>query len=97
MGTMSIGYWIIQNIGYKNMGLYKKNAFCKIECFVCAEQYDNYRSGIILCVFACRYLYECIFLEYVLHEIYIIISQSNVQGSLHLLYFCVTNCKLLVT
>ena len=27
MGTMSIGNWIIQNIGYKNSGLYKKNAF----------------------------------------------------------------------
>ena len=81
MGTMSIGNWIIQNIGYKNIGLYKKNAFskfCKIECFVCAQQYDNYRSGIILCVFAWRYLYVCIFLEYVLNEIYIIMSQSTV-------------------
>ena len=81
MGTMSIGTWIIQNIGYKNIGLYKKNAFskfCKIECFVCAQQYDNYRSGIILCVFAWRYLYVYIFLEYVLNEIYIIMSQSTV-------------------
>ena len=81
MGTMSIGNWIIQNIGYKNIGLYKKNAFlkfCKIECFVCAQQYDNYRSGIILCVFAWRYLYVYIFLEYVLNEIYIIMSQSTV-------------------
>ena len=81
MGTMSIGNWIIQNIGYKNNGLYKKkkiSKFCRIECFVCAQQYDNYRSGIILCVFAWRYLYVYIFLEYVLNEIYIIMSQSTV-------------------
>ena len=32
----------------------------------------------ILCVFACRYLYVNIFLEYVLNEIYMIMSQSNV-------------------
>ena len=63
-------YWIIQ-----------KKRILKIlrnECFVCAQQYDNYRSGIILCVFACRYLYVYVFLEYVLNEIYIIMSQSNV-------------------
>ena len=63
---MSIGYWITQNIGYKNIGLYKKKAFrkfCEIECFVWAQQYDNYRSVIILCVFACRYLYVYIFLK----------------------------------
>ena len=27
MGTMSIGNWTIQNIGYKNIGLYKKMHF----------------------------------------------------------------------
>ena len=30
MGTMSIGTWIIQNIGYKNIGLYKKKCIFKI-------------------------------------------------------------------
>ena len=63
-------YWIIQKNAFSK--------FCKIECFVCAQQYDNYRSGIILCVFAWRYLYVYIFLEYVLNEIYIIMSQSTV-------------------
>ena len=63
-------YWIIQKNAFSK--------FCKIECFVCAQQYDNYRSVIILCVFAWRYLYVYIFLEYVLNEIYIIMSQSTV-------------------
>ena len=56
--------------------------FCNIECFVCAQQYDNYRSCIILCVIACRYLYVYIFLEYVLNEIYMIMSQSNVPRNI---------------
>ena len=30
MGTMIIGYWIIQNIGYKNIGLYIKKHILKI-------------------------------------------------------------------
>ena len=30
MGTMSIRYWIIQNIGYKSIGLYKKKRILKI-------------------------------------------------------------------
>ena len=41
MRTMSIGYWIIQNIGYKNIGLYKKKThfenFAKYSVL-----YDNY-------------------------------------------------------
>ena len=40
-------YWIIQKKAFWK--------FCEIECFVWAPQYDNYRSVIILCVFACRY------------------------------------------
>ena len=107
MGTMSIRNWIIQNIGYKKIGLYKKKCILKILqnrvfCLRTAffsrfcgrrrivfffktlakkkkqKKKHNYRSGIILCVFACRYLYVYIFLEYVLNEIYIIMSQSNV-------------------
>ena len=30
MGTMSIGNWIIQNIGYKNIALYKKKCILTI-------------------------------------------------------------------